>query len=535
MRDSAKTLWRGYRVPRWVAWSKGDRFLTVMALSVGFVLYRIWLATQSGFGFHQGWNEAHYALLASGFLEHPLVPRYGSNPIYNVPPLFPYVVAAFFAIFGESVLVARLPSILATGGTAIATYALGRVVYEDREVGWVGGALFLLLPMVQLYGGRAQTDMLMTFFFTSALACIVYGYGHGGGHWLVPGGVLFAAAVAAKQPALLLPVVVLTWLVLHNRMDAETVRDTGILVLASAIALVPLVTWYYLNFRTAPAALVADLEHEMFSRTPAFANVPLIVAIGLGLGVTPLVAGLVGYRGVVVYRNHPSVTSLRRAGNPNVIVVWLVVYGTFVLYRTPRGHQYYLLAVTPAIALLASSGLRTVRDVVSNERVTTLLVAFVVVSTVGGTVVLFELSGEYSLANGGGETVAPETSDWIKEELPAGATLLVVNEYRPPVQWYLRSSLPADHVRGYLAADFSADRLEQARTAASGPVFVVYPRPTWGTAPVGDSSLVYRSAPYGFTLMDPVGRIVQTDSKFVFYLEDRRLVVYRLVPADTDR
>jgi 4-amino-4-deoxy-L-arabinose transferase-like glycosyltransferase len=146
---------------RWNALSRQTQ--VVIGLAVAFVLFRTIIASLSGFGFHQGWNEGHYALLGSGFLDHPLVPRYGDRFVYSVPPLFPYTISVSFLLFGESVLAARLPSILATGGLIFCTYELGREVFEDRSPALIGAVILATLPYVQLYGGRAQTDIMMVF------------------------------------------------------------------------------------------------------------------------------------------------------------------------------------------------------------------------------------------------------------------------------------------------------------------------------------------------------------------------------------
>jgi len=105
----------------------------VLALSLGFVVFRVLLATQSSFSFHQGWNEGHYALVAAGFDTHPFIPRYGGNHVYNVPPLFPYAVWVSFSLLGASELAARFPTILAAGTLLIATYSLGVQVFADRR------------------------------------------------------------------------------------------------------------------------------------------------------------------------------------------------------------------------------------------------------------------------------------------------------------------------------------------------------------------------------------------------------------------
>ncbi|RDI70454.1 ArnT family glycosyltransferase [Halopelagius longus] len=512
-----------------------DRPLLVLgALVVAFVGFRALLATQSSFGFHHGWNEGHYALIARGFLDHPLVPRYGTNYVYNVPPLYPYLVTALFALFGQSDFLARVPSILFGAATIAGTFYLGRVVFDERR-GLIAGAVLSLFPLFQLYAGRAQTDITFVALYTWSLALITEGYvsEDGGYRSLVLGGITFALAFAAKQPAVLLPLTVVLWLLVRRRFDYEVLRKTAVLVLSSAVALVPLIAWFYVNYSMFPAEFVRTWEHELFARTEPFANVHLVVAIGLLLGVTPVPLALAGGSLVGWWKDR-----LRRSRFDGylVLVLWVAIYGAFVLYRTPRGHQYYVTGLLPPIALLTADGIlrarpllrRVLRSVVPRDvGYRRAVVAALVLSTVCSSVVLFELSGEYSAVEGSGERLAPEVSAELAS-LPSNATILVTNEYHPPVRWYLRSETDITRVRSFHPDDMTTEKLDRIRRNSSGPVYLVYPKPTWEPLPTDDASVVAETSEYEFTTMSLPGRVISTESKFRYYLEDRQLVVYRL-------
>jgi 4-amino-4-deoxy-L-arabinose transferase-like glycosyltransferase len=521
-------------IPRWSNLNAETR--VVVAVAVGFVVIRTSVSALSGFGFHQGWNEGHYAMIGQGFLQHPLVPRYAGMHVYSVPPLFPYTVATSFVAFGESVVAARLPSIVATGGLIGATYALGCAVFDDRRTALLGAVILATLPYVQLYGGRTQTDALMVCLVTAALAAIVRGYNRTPGtRWLVAGGALFAAAFAAKQPAILLAPVVLLWLVGNRRIDHDTTVRTGVLVGSSAVFLLPLAAWFTINYAVNPTAFVGDWERELFSRTSPFANVPLLVAIGAGLGLTPavLVSAAIGVAdevGTTVRRLREGVRA--RVG-PTPLTWWLVIFGAFVLYRTPHGHQYYALVLAPPVALFTAHGIQVVAGHLSgvlSSRTAVLRVALtvlVLLSTVSGTVVLFELSGEFSATEGNGTHVAADTGYYLSEAAPENATILVENGYKPPIQWYVRGSLPPSNVKAYHFSELDRQRVSQALAESEGPVYLIVPRPAWGDAPTAGATKVYRSEKYRYALMALVGSHVDTNSKFAHYLNSRQLVIYR--------
>ena len=60
--------------------------------------------------------------------------EYGANHIWKWHPWLPfYILAAFFALFGESTLVARLPFALCGIATIAATYALARCMWRDKR------------------------------------------------------------------------------------------------------------------------------------------------------------------------------------------------------------------------------------------------------------------------------------------------------------------------------------------------------------------------------------------------------------------
>lgn len=503
-------------------------FKLALSIALAFLLIRSVLATQSAFTFHQGWNEGHYALVAWGFFENMLVPQYGDHYVYNVPPLFPYLVFTSFNLFGQSEVAARLPSILATSGGIVAVYVLGNSIYDDRRISLFGAGIFAVLPYVQLYGGRAQTDALMVALATASLGCIVRGYRSDSieRRWLVYGGVLFAAAFAAKQPAILLPAIVLGWLVLRGDFSRDVIHRTAILIGTAAIALVPIVLWLYLNYLQAPAPFVATWEHELLHRTAPFSNILLVVVIGLVLGHTPLVLLLAA--DMARKRNaYPTVDELP-------LFLWLALFGAFVLYRTPHGHQYYALVLAPPLALLAAArisaipGTRWIRDYEARHVVLVLVIS----SCIIGTGVLFEMSGEYSIAARGGEQIAPEASQYLEREVSVHDRVIVSSGYRPVIQWYTRDSIDPTHISSYRAEQLSTELLEESATS-NGTLYVVVPTPYWAGAVPTSLEPVYTTTSYEFTTTTLVPTSAVRGSKFSFYVNDRRLTIYRYVPNQT--
>jgi mannosyltransferase len=85
--------------------------------------------------------------------------------------LLPYYafMRAWIAVFGDSVVAMRLPSLLAMAGAAALTAVLGTQLF-DRWVGLAGGCLFAVVPSVSRFGQEARP---YAFAIAFALASVV--------------------------------------------------------------------------------------------------------------------------------------------------------------------------------------------------------------------------------------------------------------------------------------------------------------------------------------------------------------------------
>jgi len=92
-----------------------------------------------------------------------VVPQIHGWPYYNKPPLFNWILASFFRVFGSTAeWVVRLPSLLAFFSTAYLTFRLA-ARYIDRQTGVVAG-LFLLTFGDLLYYGTLTSGEIDLFF-----------------------------------------------------------------------------------------------------------------------------------------------------------------------------------------------------------------------------------------------------------------------------------------------------------------------------------------------------------------------------------
>lgn len=119
-----------------------------------------------------------------------LVPHLNGIPHFQKPPLVYWATAIGLKVCGINEWGARLPSALAALGTLLLTWWMGRVLFGRRE--GVLAAIVLLSSLQFFVQARLLTpDMLMTFWITAALACLVRRVKGGGPVW----GWLFFAAM----------------------------------------------------------------------------------------------------------------------------------------------------------------------------------------------------------------------------------------------------------------------------------------------------------------------------------------------------
>ncbi len=106
--------------------------------------------------------EASREMVQSGDL---IIPTFNHEPRYNKPPLIYWCQAISFNLFGQNAFAARLPSLIATAGTAFVIFAWGTQL-GFMQIG-LGAALSYAFCLQVIQQGRVATaDALLIFFMT---------------------------------------------------------------------------------------------------------------------------------------------------------------------------------------------------------------------------------------------------------------------------------------------------------------------------------------------------------------------------------
>ncbi len=128
-----------------------------------------------------------------------LIPRLNGRPFLEKPPLHYDLVATSFRLLGETPFAARLPSALAGLLTAVAIYALGRMLLGRRE-GFFAALLFPVLYLPFYLAHYTLVDASLVLFVTAGLAAATFAWKHSSS-WAVTATWAFAGlAYLAKGP-----------------------------------------------------------------------------------------------------------------------------------------------------------------------------------------------------------------------------------------------------------------------------------------------------------------------------------------------
>ncbi|MEN6480328.1 MAG: glycosyltransferase family 39 protein [Anaerolineales bacterium] len=318
------------------------RWLAVALLVLGYVAL-----VSRGLGFF-AWHddEGVFALTAKALYDGQALYR---DVWFNYPPGYAQYLALLYRLFGYSLTVARVGSLLA------GLLTLGAVGLMARRVWGAGAALGAMLllatvPHFVVVSSAALAEVPALGLATLGVALAVIYLQRGRWPWLVGSGLALALALLIKPtvwPALAAPALAIVWVA---RRPGPIIRQG--LLFAAAVA-VPLAgdvllhepalfvhqLWvtYHQSREAFPLALgenARSLAEYLFADKYGLSHVSLLALAGLGL----------------------AASWRERRGEAWLLSSWLVLCLVSLLTHTPlyRHHQVLLL---PPLAVLAGGGL----------------------------------------------------------------------------------------------------------------------------------------------------------------------------------
>lgn len=169
-------------------------------------------------------DEGRYAQLAREMVASGdwIVPHLQGQPYLDKPPLMYWLIALSYTLFGVSEASARIIPALATHGTILLVYLLGRRAWGERSAFW-GALLLCVAPVFTGMSRLLILDGLLTFWITFAGLCLYESLRGSTLHrgWWYGAALAVGCGVLTKGPIPLLLLVPPLWL--HRRLVAKPV------------------------------------------------------------------------------------------------------------------------------------------------------------------------------------------------------------------------------------------------------------------------------------------------------------------------
>lgn len=388
------------------------------ALPLGLVLgvaafLRFWQLDKVGFNS----DEAVYSGTAAALAGNDVLR--GMFPVFRAHPLFLQILLSTGMHGGVSDWTARAITALIGVLAVLATYLLGRRLYDHR-VGLLAALILAVMPYHVVVSRQVLLDGLMTLCATLVLYCVARYVESAALPWMLASCALMGATVLAKETSIVLVGSLYAFFALTPSVRLRLRHvGLGLMVLLAVIAAFPLA----LSLSGRASSGQHYLLWQLFRRSNHglffYAQV-LPSAIGW-LTLLLAAAGLVLLRGHNTWRER-------------LLLTWLVVPVVFFTLWPVKGFQY-LLPVTPVLAILAARTIARVSTLAplrslsrrAGNGVGLAVALMVLISLLVPTWSRIEpsTSGTY-LAGTGGVPGGREAGHWLQQNVPASAELLAI-------------------------------------------------------------------------------------------------------------
>ena len=134
-----------------------DKYLLAV-LFVSMVIYGFFYNSFSAVLF----DESTYMLAAKAIVEGK------GYTMWVLAPLFSYIIAAFYFVFGSTESVAKLVAPVFSIGSAVAMYYFSKE-FLDKKFSAVSAILLITIPSLMVLGERVMTEAPFMFFFILSL------------------------------------------------------------------------------------------------------------------------------------------------------------------------------------------------------------------------------------------------------------------------------------------------------------------------------------------------------------------------------
>lgn len=279
-------------------------------------------------------------------------------------PLVPLLYGLIFSLLGENRIFIQIFTTLLFSGTVVLTYLIGKTLW-DETVGFYAGALLLGMPYLLAQVPLMLVDVPTMFFLTLAVFMTIQALERGGTKLVLLAALAVALAFCTKYSSwLMLSVLPVVFVARHWRgarsvwLRAATLATASVVLIGVFVLPNLGVIMRQLEILQSYQAPGLERWHESFASTFLFQ-------------IHPFITGAALFSAYAAYKQRDA----RYA-----IILWLPLLMVLLEIKRIR----YLLPMFPMLALMASYGLREIRDQGVRKLVVLCSVASSVVITVFG-------------------------------------------------------------------------------------------------------------------------------------------------------
>ncbi len=195
-------------------------------------------------------DEPRYASCALKMLidHNYIIPKYDFNEsmLADKPPLFCWLIAISYNIFGVSDFATRVPSVISAILLVLFTWYIGKSVLGSKT-GFISAIILATSAEYLFLGRRASTDMVFCLFFSGAMYSMYLSYFNTEIKmklfWIIASGIFAGLSILTKGPAgIVLQFLILTiFLMSKKRLNQSHIK---IYFIIGFVALLISLPWY---------------------------------------------------------------------------------------------------------------------------------------------------------------------------------------------------------------------------------------------------------------------------------------------------
>jgi 4-amino-4-deoxy-L-arabinose transferase-like glycosyltransferase len=399
----------------WRSWDRAliARVIGIVIVTTVAVGLRVWGINQLGYNT----DEAVYAGQAAAIAKDPTLKDI--FPIFRAHPLlFQFLLALVFN-FGVSDLAGRLTAVAISLAAVYMTYRVGKLLYGVKA-GLLAGLFLALMPYHVIVSRQVLLDGPLVFCTTLALYFLARYAMTQRPAWIYLTGVGMGLTFLAKETGIILLGAIYAFLALSREIRVQIKH-----LFVSFILMVLMISPFPISLLLAGGTKSGKnyLVWQLFRRpNHPWDFYPSTVPEAIGLLV--IVAAILG----LFFLRH------EKSWRERLLLCWIIVPAAFFQLWPTKGFQY-LLPIAPPIAVLAGRAIARwwpedislwkLRIRRSWIKTATVLVIALSLLTYSLQIIRPATTGTF-VAGTGGVPGGREAGEWIRENIPAGATLMTI-------------------------------------------------------------------------------------------------------------